>query len=160
MHDSSLCAMRRFAERLDSQRDLTIADIGACDVNGSYRAIFDRPPWRYSGCDLEPGPNVDIVLPDPYGWHGIGPFDVVVSGQCLEHVPQPWRWISGVFQVTKPGGLVCIIAPHTWPFREYPIDAWRVWPDGLRGLFDWAGLEAVEIYKNENDTVGIARRPI
>jgi hypothetical protein len=60
-----------------------------------------------------------------------------------------------VKQHIEPGGIVCIIAPHTWPEHKHPIDTYRYYPDGMRDLFDYAGIEETHIYKNENDTVGI-----
>lgn len=88
------------------------------------------------------------------------PFDVIISGQCLEHVRKPWLWIKQISQLAKFNGLIWITAPNTWCFHEYPIDCWRVWPDGLRALFDEAGFETLEAYTTGPegyDTVGIAK---
>lgn len=70
-------------------------------------------------------------------------YDVVLSGQVLEHIPKPWKWMTEVARVTRPGGIVLTIAPISWPFHEAPVDCWRAYPDGLRGLYDDAGLEVL-----------------
>lgn len=163
MHESALEDARRFvAKYLDCTTDLTIADVGSFDVNGTLRPLFaDIPSWTYTGFDLEPGPNVDVTLSSPYSWPEIatGSFGVVVSTQVMEHVRHPWRWLPEVARICKPGGLVYVCTPNTIEFHEYPIDCWRAWPDGLRALFEDAGLEIVDVYASGIDTTGIGRKP-
>ena len=152
MHENSMLEMAKFAATLPD-KPLRIGDVGSQDFNGCYRRLFAR--WDYVGLDIARGPNVDIVLVSD--WSNAGTFDVVVSGQVLEHVAQPWRWMEKIARIMRPDGLLCVIAPNTFPFHEYPIDAWRVWPAGMCGLFDHAGLETINAYASGDDTVGIAR---
>ena len=46
--------------------------------------------------------------------------DVTISGSCLEHMRRPWEWIRQVASITKPNGLVVVIAPWQWPIHEHP----------------------------------------
>jgi SAM-dependent methyltransferase len=142
---------------------LQIADVGSYDVNGTYRPLFPHDRWRYVGFDVVAGPNVDVVLGDAEHWHFAeeykGAFDVVISGQTLEHVYRPWIWIKQVAGLCRPGGLVWICAPNTWVYHEHPIDCWRIWPDGMRALFAEAGLAAIDCGFLGPDTVGIASLP-
>ncbi len=62
-------------------------------------------------------------------------------------------------RVLKPGGLMWITAPNTWPYHPHPTDNWRFWPEGFRALFDEAGAKEVRTWTDEGDTVGIARKP-
>lgn len=151
MHPSSLLNMRRFVERHLAGRDdapLVVVDIGSQNVNGTYRPLFDRPAWRYVGVDMAPGENVDVVLSDVYQWRELpdGSCDVVVSGQALEHIEYFWLTMHEVARIMKPGGLCCIIAPSGGYEHRYPVDCWRFYPDGMRALARWAGLETVEAY--------------
>lgn len=161
MHQSSYDHCRAFIEDYLANRDtLMIGDIGSYSINGAYRPLFARDGWEYVGFDVVEGPNVDHIFPPATGEHD-GTFDVVISGQCLEHVRKPWEWIKQVARLTKPGGFVWIIAPNTFHFHadaHYP-DCWRVWPDGLRALFDEAGLETVYARFVGIDTFGLARKP-
>jgi len=152
MHNSSMIEMSKFVETyLDRTRTLNILDVGSYNVNGTYKVFFDSQRWSYTGMDIEPGPNVDIV-----GWNNVvDTYDVIVSGQCMEHVNRPWEWIRQVNKHTVPGGLICIIAPHTWGEHRFPIDTYRYFPDGMRDLFNWAGIDEIDIYRNNTDTVGI-----
>lgn len=159
MHPSAYeLTAKLVAERLDRSRPLQIAEIGSYNVNGSIRPLFDAPSWRYTGLDLTAGPGVDVVLPAPYEWPALsGAFDVVVSVNTLEHIPAPWRWIRAVGSILRFGGLLLLIAPNTWEFHEYPVDCWRVWPDGLRALFDEARIETLDAGFEGRDTWGVGR---
>jgi SAM-dependent methyltransferase len=141
--------MRVFRERYLQSREgqpLVILDYGSLDVNGSLRAIFDAPNWRYIGVDLEPGANVDMVVDQPYRWRlASRSIDVVVSGQALEHTELFWRTIDEIDRVLKPDGLCCLIAPSSGPEHRYPVDCWRFYPDGLRALALYGGFEPLEI---------------
>ncbi|MFZ5759335.1 MAG: methyltransferase domain-containing protein [Thermodesulfobacteriota bacterium] len=177
MHQSSLANMRSFRERfLEARRDdaLVIFDIGSCDVNGSYRPLFEEPRWSYRGVDLEAGKNVDLVIRDPYHWREIAAAsaDVVISGQAFEHIEYFWLTMLEVHRVLKTGGLCCIIAPSSGPEHRFPVDCWRFYGDGFRSLARFAGLDVVEIgttsdfspftdgSKMWKDTVFIGRKPV
>lgn len=153
---------------------LHILDVGAMDVNGSYRELFAEPSWTYRGADLGPGKNVDIVLQHPYAFDAVasGSQDVIISGQALEHMPQFWLFFLEVFRCLKPGGICCIIAPSSGYEHRYPVDCWRFYPDGMRAVAEYARLEALEAhtdwtptegYTDDSaawrDTVLIARKP-
>ena len=53
-------------------------------------------------------------------------YDIVLSGQVIEHVRKIWLWIKELTRVCKVGGLVITINPVSWPYHEHPIDCWRV----------------------------------
>jgi SAM-dependent methyltransferase len=75
----------------------------------------------------------EIPLPD-------STFDVVISGQVIEHVRQPWRWMAELTRISRPGGLVITISPVSWPYHEAPIDCWRIYPEGMRAILEQVGL--------------------
>ena len=177
MHPSSFDKVSAFAQKYLAGRrhePLVILDLGSQDYNGSYRALFDQPPWRYIGVDVAPGRNVDLVLREPYRWHEIkgGSADVIISGQTFEHTEFFWLTMREIARALKVGGLVCIVAPSTGDEHRYPVDCWRVYPDGLRAAARYAGLETVEAwtqwedlpqYDRESnkwhDSVLVARKP-
>lgn len=117
-------------------KPLEILDIGSMDLNGSHRDLFPNPKWSYTGLDIEEGKNVDIVSLDLYHYPlQDNFFDVVISGQCIEHVEDIYAWSDEAIRVLKPGGVMCITAPISWEEHRYPFDCWRFYPDGLRWLF-------------------------
>jgi SAM-dependent methyltransferase len=135
-----------------------VADIGALNINGSLRPLF--PGCEYVGFDLVEGLGVDVVLSDAEQW-GIptDSFDVVVSANCLEHTRRPWVIVRNIARICRPGGLVLLIMPAVWPYHAHPIDCWRCWPEGMRGLLEDAELVVLDVHHNGQDTVGIARKP-
>lgn len=159
MHESSMRLMEYFVVKYLNKPAKLILDVGSMDVNGSYRGLFAEP-HEYWGLDIAAGSNVDIVAPNPYDWPvKDNSFDWVISGQCIEHVENLHLWIKEVARVLKPGGLCCIIGPNTFKQHRYPVDCWRIWPDGMRFLLSQiAHLEVVECFNNGIDTVGIATK--
>lgn len=153
--------MNEFVDNyLDKSQKIKILDVGAYDVNGTFRNCFNSDNWQYFGADLEAGPNVDIVLKDKYSWPVESEdFDVVISGQTLEHVQNTHAWITEVARVLKPGGIVCIIAPWIWKPHRHPVDCWRILPDGMFFLLDEiAKLKVLKILLKKADCVGIAKK--
>lgn len=176
MHQSSLDKMLVFRKKYLAGREkepLLILDLGSLDVNGSYRGCFGEPCWTYRGIDMDTGPNVDIVLDDPYDWREIksGSADVVVSGQAFEHIEFFWLAMLEIARVLKQGGTCCLIAPSSGPEHRYPVDCWRFYPDGFRALARFALLEVLEVYTQNGptgysdgsdlwqDTVLVCRKP-
>ena len=157
MHESSLTNMTRFRDQFLEQyknQDLLIADLGSYDVNGSYRPLFAHSSWSYLGLDVSAGPNVDIVLENPYNWQTLSSdsVDVIISGQAFEHIEFFWLTVLEISRVLKPGGLCCIIAPSSGPEHRYPVDCWRFYRDGMRALMAYAGLEILDVYTNHQLT--------
>lgn len=153
MHRSSLQAMIAFRDKyLSDIKGATVLDVGSRYVKSAnrhtYREIFE-PDFNYTGFDIAPGDNVDIV-----GYENIkNVYDVIVSGQVMEHVKRPWEWLESLKQYFKT--YICVIAPHTHKAHRHPLDTYRYFPDGMRDLFEYARVREVEIYIFGNDTVGI-----
>ena len=84
-------------------------------------------------------------------------FDFVYSSHLIEDFADTAQCLREFVRILKPGGLL-IIETHTH-FKEhrYPVDCWRVLPDGLRYLFDrTGGLEDFVIKTEATDIVGSA----
>ncbi len=156
MHQSSIDKMQCFRDKYlqDKQSEkLIILDLGSQNIGGSYKSIFDSEHWEYSGLDLAPGENVDIVLKNAYQWEEIksGSVDVLISGQTLEHVEYFWLTIMEIARILKPGGLCCLIAPSSGYEHRYPVDCWRFYPDGMRAMANFARLEVLEAFTQWED---------
>jgi len=151
MHENSMMLMTYFRDRyLLNMMGCSILDVGSMRVikqKESYRDLFGK--YNYVGMDIAPGPNVDIV-----GYENIKDvYDVVISGQTMEHVKRPWDWLKVLTLYFKK--YICIIAPNKIKEHRYPIDTYRYFPDGMRDLFDYAEIAAIEIFRAGNDTIGI-----
>ena len=139
---------------------LRVLDLGSQDVNGSYGPIFPADAFEYVGADLEAGPNVDVVLTDPYELpFEDGAFDLVASGQMLEHCAQFWRTFEEILRVVSSSGFVILIAPSGGPIHRFPVDCYRFYPDAYASLASMSGCHLLYLSMDErgpwNDLVGI-----
>lgn len=140
MHPGAIDTMRTALERVQLFGGLVL-DVGSLDVNGTYRPLIEHMGWQYIGLDTEQGANVDIVTPDPYHYpFNDTTFDVVLSGSTMEHVEAIWLWLPELVRVLKPGGLLAILTHWQFPEHRYPVDCWRIMPDGMRYLFNSTGV--------------------
>lgn len=144
MHTDSLNLMRELlAAHGTNGNGRRMYDVGSQDINGTYRSLVEAHGWNYTGLDIEPAKNVDVVISENGPWV-LGGVDLVISGQCLEHTKWPWKWAENVASLLNPGGTLILIAPSMWPQHRYPVDCWRVLPDGMRALAKWIGLLCIE----------------
>lgn len=140
MHAEALQAMTHLLSRYDGAKPASVLDVGAFDVNGTYRPLVQSLGWHYTGLDVCEGPNVDLVSPDPYQFPlAEGTYDIVMTGSTMEHVEAIWMWVPELVRVLRPGGMLAIVTHWQFPLHRYPVDCWRIMPDGMRYLFDQAG---------------------
>jgi len=130
--------------------EISILDVGSYNVNGCYKTLLQHPRFLYQGLDMESGPNVDIVAERPYQWPMLKDesFDVVISGQALEHIEFFWLTFSEMCRVLKKGGLMCIIAPRGFPRHRYPVDCYRFDTDGIVALAKYCNLKPLHASMN------------
>ena len=160
MHADAYTQMARLLDRV-ALAGADVLDVGSLDINGNYRALVEGRGWSYTGLDVVRGNNVDVVAADPYRYPLVGDsYDVVMSGSTMEHVQAVWLWVPELVRVLRPGGTLIILTHTQWPFHPYPLDCWRVMPDGMRYLFDLTGqLERYDIQMyNASDISGVARK--
>jgi SAM-dependent methyltransferase len=88
---------------------------------------------RFAAPDLE-GDALELPVPD-------ASFDAAISTQVLEHVTDPQRALREAARVLKPGGILVLTCPGTWPDHETPHDYFRFTRYGLQHLLRNAGFE-------------------
>jgi SAM-dependent methyltransferase len=161
MHESTYNEMARLVPFfIKPEQKVKILDIGSFDFNGSYKPIFNSYNWDYLGIDICSGKNVDLIV-EPNNW-GLksNSFDLVISGSCLEHVAEPWKWIVEAERVCKKGHVLIISVPCSWAWHRMPIDCWRIYPDGMASLLTncaHMNILSCEIINN-TDTFAIAEK--
>lgn len=163
MHRESMEGMKRILKQITKKGD-RILDIGSLDVRnkGNYRSIVPEG-CQYTGADIVSGPNVDLVMHPDLIPVTKETFNIVISGQCFEHVENPFILIKECARVLVPKGKIVIVAPNQWPEHHNP-DRWRFLPDGMKTLFKHAGLEKKEVWLHKIepgyvDCWGIAEKP-
>ena len=158
MHPESYALMDEILRRT-SRTSAHVLDVGSYNINGTFRPLVEQRGWNYTGLDTVAGPNVDVVAQDPFRFPFDGDkFDIVLSGSTMEHVTAIWRWVPELVRVLKPGGLLAIHTHWKFPEHRYPVDCWRIMPDGMRYLFDMTNsLHDYDIrIANDMDIIGTA----
>lgn len=159
MHSSSFAKMRSFfraySDRFPRPDGKTrVLDVGSKAYLGHpnhHQVIGEN--CSYTGLDLEPGENVDIVASSGFVWPEIKDqsFDVVISGQTFEHNPFFWATMAEISRVLVPGGYTCVIAPASGSVHRFPLDCWRFYPDAWAPLCALVGLEPIEVFVEPDD---------
>lgn len=121
-----------------------VLDIG-CGMQ-PYRPMFGPEISEYVGLDR----LHEFAKPDVVGSVEALPFadetfDVVLSTQVLEHVPEPERALAEAVRVLKRGGRIILTVPGVWPTHEAPHDFWRFTRFGLNRLLDQHGITFSEL---------------
>jgi len=152
-----------------------------CDDGGlasnpakSYRHVFadmiQRPRGKYVTYDIVPHPSVDVVKPDPFTIPAEDEsFDLVVSGQMLEHCQNPFRAVAEMKRVLKMYCCLAIIVPSQGR-RHDAQDGWRFMDDAFKFISaEVGGFQTIEDFidkegteegrgKHWRDHVWVARR--
>ncbi len=74
--------------------------------------------------------------------------DTVVSFQVMEHLPEPFSFLSESYRILKSGGKIFITVPFMWHVHEAPYDYFRYTRYGLEYLLRKAGFVHIKIQEN------------
>lgn len=110
-HREQLSFVSLIRQRTDLPSRYSVLEIGAYDVNGNIRRIFDNA-GQYTGVDLAAGPGVDIIG----SGHEVkieDVFDLTISCECLEHNPYWVETIMNMFSHLRDDGLMVITCATT-----------------------------------------------
>lgn len=134
MHDNSVLLFKKYA-REHFCNGMRVLEIGPDKFPSTYQSIVGDPSIGWDTLDLYKHKSLTYQSSSEYEFRiPDGAYDIVLSGQVLEHVRKPWIWMKELSRVTKENGLIITINPVSWVYHEAPIDCWRVYPDGIRAL--------------------------
>ena len=140
MHKNSQLLFEKYALPY-FKPSLRVLEIGPGAFPSDYQRMAQRDGIIWDTLDIYDSPQLTYPKSPLYSFPiPNDAYDLVVSGQVIEHVAKIWRWMAELARVTKPGGRVITIGPTSWPFHEYPIDCWRIFPDGMKALSEDSGL--------------------
>jgi SAM-dependent methyltransferase len=140
MHPNSVLLFQKHAAGLfgGGQR---VLEIGPDRLPSTYQEIVGAGCSAWDTIDIVPYEGLTYVARSEYHFPiGDNSYDIVLSAQVIEHVRKPWLWIHEVVRVCRRGGRVVTINPVSWHYHEAPVDCWRIYPEGMRALYEDAGL--------------------
>ncbi len=145
MHENSRLLFEKHARKYFSTES-RVLEIGPDGFPSAYRTAVEHEGRVkvWDTLDLYRDSRLTFVADSEYRFPiESETYDVVLSGQVIEHVRKTWVWIKGVARVCKTSGTVITINPVSWPYHEAPIDCWRAFPEGMKALYEEAELEVL-----------------
>ena len=144
MHPNSSLLFDKFAKPYFNP-SVKVLEIGPNNFPSTYQRSVESHYLDWHTLDMLDHPKLTYPKAPEYEYPIMdSSYDIVISGQVIEHVRKPWIWIKEIARVAKTGGLVIIINPVSWTYHVakdlVPDDCWRIYPDGMRVLYAEAGL--------------------
>lgn len=139
-----LADLRRAIAPLATEAQLTILDYGA-DLS-PYQALFPRADYRAADIGGQAQTRYRI------GSDGRVPdrsevFDLVISTQVAEHVPDPAVYFEECLRLLKPGGTLFLTTHGSFEDHGFPSDYQRWTAQGLARDLNRAGFSEITIDK-------------
>ncbi len=155
MHPDSMRLMSflRQKELAYVQPDMLVLDDGGLHNSPEkcYRQLF--PGTKYYVADIVAHPSVNVVKPDQFTLPFEDQyFDLVVSGQMLEHCQNPFKAVAEMKRVLKIGCCIAIIVPSAGR-RHDLLDGWRFMDDAFRFIaVEVGGFKTLVDFIDQNGT--------
>ena len=140
-----------------------VLDCGSLDINGSNKDLWNLE-CGYTGLDLAPGKNVNIVMPMENADWIDEHFHVVMSTECFEHNPEWKIGLLNMIRMLRPGGLIivtcakdprqehgtCRFAAEASPFTSDSDYYQNLTEEDIRSVIDVDEFNFVE-FESNND---------
>jgi SAM-dependent methyltransferase len=130
--------MRRLTDGLSGE---AVLDYGAGPA--PYRPLFAGYD-RYVTADL-PGESADLTIEDGTVPAPDGSFDLVLSTQVLEHVPNPDAYLAEARRLLTPDGSLILSTHGVYWYHPVPEDLWRWTGPGLRRQIERCGFVVTDL---------------
>ena len=143
-----------------------ILEIGPSGIPSAYSRIVNDPSIQWDTIDFESTiyidsspSNLTYTIDNPYSFPiPDNTYDIVLSGQVIEHVQEIWKWMGELKRIVKSKGIIFTINPVSWPFHEAPFDCWRIFPSGIEAIAKYCELEVVmSLFESEERKQLLAR---
>jgi Methyltransferase domain len=124
-------------------KDKRVLEVGSYDVNGTVRPFVESlKPAQYLGVDMQPGPNVDLVVDCEQLSKDVGSqWDLVISTEMLEHVGDWRKCVCELVNSVAPHGYLLITTRSPgFPYHPFPVDNWRYTRRQMWKIMSWLGM--------------------
>ena len=141
MHLNSELLFKKYALSY-FKNNLKVLEIGPAGVPSAFQRMVNNPTITWHTLDLyKSAPGITYVSDKEYDYPvKAEEYDLIISGQVIEHVKKIWLWLAELKRMVRSEGVIVIINPVSWPYHAYPVDCWRIFPDGMIALCDHCNL--------------------
>jgi hypothetical protein len=136
-----------FLQKVAAHPSGNFLEIGSRARSGVTRRELIPAGWNYTGFDIMPGENVDIVG-DAHSLSTQVPhnhFQAVMAVAVFEHILMPWQVALEMNKVMTMGGIAFIFTHQSFPLHDEPWDYLRFSANAWPGFFnDKTGFRILE----------------
>lgn len=158
---STVCSHTKIWDWVGSfaaKKDLRVLEIGSRAVISDSKWKHFIPDAHYTGFDVLPGPNVDVVGDAHYLSEYFEPnsFDLVISFAVFEHLAMPWIVAEEISKILDTNGHVCIETHFSFSEHELPWHFFQFNSNALEVLFcKELGFENIIDSGMDNPIIGV-----
>jgi 2-polyprenyl-3-methyl-5-hydroxy-6-metoxy-1,4-benzoquinol methylase len=154
-----LLRKRRIVNKFTGLKRGSLLDIGS--GTGHFASVMRKSGWSVKGVEInEKARNssatqfdLDIIAPELISGLESNSFDCVTMWHVLEHFHDPFRYISEIIRLIKPGGLCLVALPNSGSFdAKYYRQTWaaydvprHLWHFDTVTFSDFAGKSGLKL---------------
>ena len=149
MHLNSLLLIRKYALEY-FKPGLKVLEIGPDSFPSSIKKEVFNNNIEWHTLDIGNYGDLTYSNTEEYNFPiNSDTYDIVISANVIEHVKKIWKWMPEIVRVTKSCGTVITVNPVSWNYHAYPVDCWRIYPEGMMSLYEDSGLVVIlSIFEN------------
>ncbi|MES2779036.1 MAG: methyltransferase domain-containing protein [Bacteroidota bacterium] len=141
MHLNSELIFRKYYEPY-FKNNIKVLEIGPAGIPSAYSKVVNNPTIQWDTLDLKSTKYISSSIDkltyttdNPYIFPiESNSYDIVISGNVIEHVQNIWAWTNELKRIVKVNGHIFTINPVSWEYHEAPIDCWRIYPAGYEAI--------------------------
>ena len=143
MHTQLRASIDRALQAAGCSQGYAVLELGC--GNRPYQRTVGDMGGRYEGADLEGNAHAEYLIGSDGRVAAVvdGSYDIVISAQVLEHVPDPAAYLAEARRLLKPGRWLILSTHGIWLYHPVPTDYWRWTGAGLQKTLTDAGFEVV-----------------
>lgn len=129
------------------RKGMRVLEIGPDEVPSAFLDThlgLEKDIECWNTADMRKAEGLTYFIEDPYNYPiPDETYDLIISANVFEHVPKIWTWMKELARICRTGGKIATICPVSWKYHQVPVDCWRAYPDGVKAVYEEAGLKVL-----------------
>ena len=138
---------QRSLELIDEYADGLVVDLGAGNPQHSFPNVCQVEIRKY--------PGTDIVVTEGRVPLAENSVDAVISEAVLEHVQNPFVYVSEILRILKPGGKVLLDTAFMQPLHGFPYHFFNTTAYAVRLLFEPFEIERLHVGPHQHPWIAL-----